>query len=69
MNRLTQEAIIVGLVRRLRERGSRSGETHVQKATYMQHELWSVPFDFDFSLQVGEMLVIPRLCFGNCRDI
>lgn len=50
MNRLAQEAVIVGLARRLHDRGSWSGETHLQKATYLLHELFGVPFDFDFIL-------------------
>jgi hypothetical protein len=50
LNRLAQEAIIVGLARRLHDRGSWAGETHLQKATYLLHELWGVPFDFDFIL-------------------
>jgi len=50
VNRLAQEAIIVGLARRLHDRGSWAGETHLQKATYLLHELWDVPFDFEFIL-------------------
>lgn len=50
MTRLAQEAVIAGLARRMRDRGSWSGETHLQKATYLLHELWDVPFDFDFIL-------------------
>lgn len=50
MNRLAQEAVIVGLARRLHDRGSWTGETHLQKATYLLHELWDVPFDFEFIL-------------------
>lgn len=50
MNRLAQEAVVVGLARRLDENGSWSGETHIQKATYLLHELANVPFDFDFIL-------------------
>jgi hypothetical protein len=50
MNRLAQEAVLVGLARRLHDRGSWSGETHLQKATYLLHELLGVPFDFGFIL-------------------
>lgn len=50
MNRLAQEAVLAGLARRLDERGSWSGETHIQKATYLVYELMDVPFDFDFIL-------------------
>lgn len=50
MNQLAQEAVLVGLARRLHERGSWSGETHLQKATYLLHELRGVPFDFNFIL-------------------
>jgi hypothetical protein len=48
MNRLAQEAVIVGLTRRLKEQGSWSGETHIQKAAYLLHALTGVRFDFDF---------------------
>jgi len=50
MSRLGQEAILAGLARRLDEQGSWSGETHIQKSTYLMHELLGVPFDFDFIL-------------------
>jgi len=50
MNRLLQEAVLVGLARRLAERGSWTGETHLQKASYLLSELRSVDFDFDFIL-------------------
>jgi hypothetical protein len=50
MNRLAQEAVLVGLARRLDERGSWSGETHLQKAAYLVHELCGVDFDFRFIL-------------------
>lgn len=50
MNRLAQEAVLVGLARRLYERGSWSGETHIQKAAYLLRELTEVPFEFEFIL-------------------
>jgi hypothetical protein len=50
MNRLAQEAVIVGLARRLHDEGSWSGETHIQKAAYLLHGLTGVPFDFEFIL-------------------
>lgn len=50
MNRLAQEAVLVGLARRLDENGSWSGETHLQKAAFLLHELARVPFDFEFIL-------------------
>lgn len=50
MNRLAQEAVLVGLARRLDENGSWSGETHLQKATFLLRELVRVPFDFEFIL-------------------
>lgn len=50
MNRLAQEALIARLARTLREQGSWTGETHIQKATYLLRELADVPFDFDFIL-------------------
>jgi hypothetical protein len=50
MNRLAQEAVLVGLARRLAEHGSWTGETHVQKSAYLLSELRDVDFDFDFIL-------------------
>jgi hypothetical protein len=50
MNRLVQEAVLVGLARRLAERGSWAGETHLQKSAYLLSELRGVDFDFDFIL-------------------
>jgi uncharacterized protein YwgA len=50
MNRLLQEAVLVGLARRLADRGSWTGETHLQKASYLLSELRDIDFDFDFIL-------------------
>jgi hypothetical protein len=50
VNRLAQEAVLVRLARRLDENGSWSGETHIQKAAFLLHELTHVPFDFEFIL-------------------
>jgi hypothetical protein len=50
VNRLAQEAVLVGLARRLDENGSWSGETHLQKAAFLLNELVHVPFGFDFIL-------------------
>jgi hypothetical protein len=50
MNRLAQDALIARLARTLREQDSWTGETHIQKATYLLSDLELVPFDFDFIL-------------------
>ncbi len=50
MNRLAQEAVVVGLAKRLADKGSWTGETHLQKAAYLLSELLGVDFDFDFIL-------------------
>jgi len=50
VNRLAQEAVLAGLARRLDEHGSWSGETHIQKAAYLLHELADIPFEFEFIL-------------------
>lgn len=50
MNRLAQDAVLIGLARRLRDHGSWTGETHIQKAAYMARELLDVPFDVNFIL-------------------
>jgi uncharacterized protein YwgA len=50
VNRLVQEAVLVGLARKMSERGSWTGETHLQKAAYLLSELRNVDFGFDFIL-------------------
>jgi hypothetical protein len=50
MNSLVQQAVLLGLVRRLDEHGSWSGETHIQKTAYLARELLEIPFDFQFIL-------------------
>lgn len=50
MNRLVQEAVLVGLAGRLAANGSWAGETHLQKAAYLLSELRDVDFDFEFIL-------------------
>lgn len=50
MNGLMQDAVLVGLSRRLSQKGSWAGETHLQKAAYLLSELRNVDFDFDFIL-------------------
>jgi hypothetical protein len=45
-----QEAVLVGLSRRLSQKGSWTGETHLQKAAYLLSELRGIDFDFDFIL-------------------
>lgn len=50
MNQLAQKTILVGLIKRLADKGSWAGETHLQKAAYLLAELRDVDFDFDFIL-------------------
>lgn len=50
MERLNRAAIISQLIGRLREAGSWSGETHVQKAVYLMQDLLEVPTDYHFIL-------------------
>lgn len=50
MNRLAQDALLIGLARRLEEQGSWCGETHIQKAAYLLRELFDLPLGFDFIL-------------------
>jgi len=50
MTRLQKTAVLTKLVERLRERGSWSGETHIQKAVYFLQELLKVPLEFNFIL-------------------
>ncbi|HWT94107.1 MAG TPA: hypothetical protein VN238_13970 [Solirubrobacteraceae bacterium] len=50
MNRLIQEALVVGLAHRLHANGSWTGETHLQKAAYLLSELRDVDLGFNFIL-------------------
>ncbi|MGH2902807.1 MAG: hypothetical protein ACRDK7_04380 [Solirubrobacteraceae bacterium] len=50
MNQLAQKAVLAGLAKRLVDRGSWGGETHLQKAAYLLSQLCDVDFDFDFIL-------------------
>lgn len=50
MKKLAQDAVLIGLTRRLDARGSWCGETHLQKAAYLLHGLLDVPFQFQFIL-------------------
>jgi hypothetical protein len=50
MNRVQRAAIVTRLARKMREKGSWCGETHLQKAFYLAQELLEVPTDFDFIL-------------------
>ncbi len=50
MDRLKNAAVLTRLIERLRDRGSWSGETHVQKGTFFLQELLKVPLGFEFIL-------------------
>jgi hypothetical protein len=50
MTKLQKASVLLSLGRRLRAHGSWTGETHIQKATYVMQELLKVPTDFEFIL-------------------
>lgn len=50
MNRLERAAILTELADELREHGSWTGETHLQKATYVLEELLGVNLELEFIL-------------------
>lgn len=50
MNESRRSAIVAALAWRLRARGSWSGETHIQKATYVLQCLAGVSLDYEFIL-------------------
>jgi hypothetical protein len=50
MDRLRKAALLTTLIQKLREQGSWSGETHVQKGIFILQELMEVPLEFDFIL-------------------
>ena len=50
MTRLQRASVILSLGMRLKESGSWTGETHIQKSTYFLETLLGVPTDFKFIL-------------------
>ena len=50
VNESRRSAVVAALAWRLRSRGSWSGETHIQKATYLLQYLAGVPLDYEFIL-------------------
>ncbi|NMC43911.1 MAG: hypothetical protein GYA46_08325 [candidate division Zixibacteria bacterium] len=50
MNRNDKAAVIIELVKRLRDNGNWCGETHLQKAIYFLQALLLVPLDFEYIL-------------------
>lgn len=48
MDRFDRAAVLTELADRLRANGSWTGETHLQKATYVLQELLMVPLNFEF---------------------
>ncbi len=50
MERLQTVSLIIGLLKRLRKKGSWCGETHLQKSIYFLQVLTDVPMGFDFIL-------------------
>lgn len=50
MNRLERSLVITDLARRMREHGSWSGETHLQKCVYFLQQLTGVPTEYPFVL-------------------
>lgn len=50
MTRLKRAAIVTALADALRDQGSWSGETHLQKATYLMQEMLGVPLEYDYVL-------------------
>src|SRR4051794_16995837 len=50
MKTFEQASIVLRLSEALRQRGSWTGETHIQKATYFLQELLQLPTGFEFVL-------------------
>ena len=48
LNRLQRSSLIIGLINRLKKKGSWCGETHIQKSIYFLQALTEVPMEFDF---------------------
>ncbi len=50
MTNVKRKAIMVSLIRKMKEKGSWTGETHIQKCTYFLEEFLRVPLNFNFIL-------------------
>jgi len=50
MKKTTKKAVLLKLMKSLRQHGSWCGETHVQKAVYFLQQATKVPAEFDFIL-------------------
>lgn len=50
MKRLQRAAVLLSLVKAMKEKGSWCGGTHIQKATFFLQDLLKVPFGFSFIL-------------------
>ncbi len=50
MKRLQRAALLITLIKKLRERGSWCGETHIQKAAYFLETVCEVPLGHEFIL-------------------
>lgn len=50
MDRLKKIALLLSLVSQLKEKGSWTGETHIQKATYLLQEIKGINLNFQFIL-------------------
>lgn len=50
MKRMQRDAVLLSLIREMKEKGSWCGETHIQKSTYFLQELLEVPMGFEFIL-------------------
>ena len=50
MERLKKIALLINLVKQLKDKGSWTGETHIQKATYLLQEITNIFLGFQFIL-------------------
>ena len=50
MDRLERITVILGLIEKMREKGSWCGETHIQKAVYFLQEITDIKLSFNFIL-------------------
>jgi uncharacterized protein YwgA len=50
MKRMQRDAVLLSLIKEMKDKGSWCGETHIQKAAYFLQELLGVPMGFEFIL-------------------
>ena len=61
MNKLSgllQQAVLMSLIKKMKEAGSWCGETHIQKSAYFLQALLEVPIEYQFYLFINMVHIL-----------